>query len=1129
MVAHNRGAGSVWEEIKSPADAQKCLAALLSKLHQTTPAACWWKIGNNDCDNSLAKLLDIDHNQVLDILRCCEILYGPNDSFRVANFEFVMTCSTLDWSQYRPAGKIERFIKIGSSSATDAIDVPKSMYSVGGVLELLPVTGRHIVGVRTKQCRQMIDGLLTAASTDKQDSTTVDGCNSTNKQDSSSYLQDLLAVFKAELLASGGKFSQRVERKLQRATKRALKLAATELLEAFLDRIGEIKKATTDVPMGVASAPLWSESPLVIANARAAVADISSRALFESPATLVTPQQQQQEVQQNSDVIDVDDNADILDPFITELREETILQNLLHKRLHNNSERVFHFEHRNGRKLRIVVPPDSQSTDAFVTEARKTNWVNDMLHSGHLVEGMLSYLARTRPDEYRKVGCQQRLNLNSKALTTSQTVAMARISGLNNAQLKKIRSFLQHIGGVTLKFAAKDLETIDRQIGLTEAEPLVQCGSHMYEWADSKSKGKEKRPPELCNYWTANVFKEIEAEVDMFLHDQMGDNASRNIPTIDYDVNGFEGRGVAVVFGGDHGDKACPISMKLNLTSPEERKQRGELNYHCPIIQVASVDCSKDTFGLLQNTVMPSMRTQMIRLQQSSVVVVYDYTNLKRFKSYVVFKSINYLSVRFVYNNANGADERPTMCYGYGGGNTDSIDLTTHFPDVPIFRFRMTPVISTFHDLYVGDLAFQAMLIGMKNSSGDHCLLCRYKAAQFNCGAGETREATNIRNKASLTECLNEFNRQKLSGQNPANYQGVNSVGLLDIDPQRLIVPILHCPMGLVDKILESFKLWVNLEVEHINNEQANLIRHAHQEAKQIVAQTKADLVVANQNKAQNNTPATRAAVKAAQKAKSAARKTGIAAKSNYDDFMQRHNARSGSLAQRFEVVFRCCNIKKEHYHGGKYNGVNCIRIMERSEELFLGNDGNQGFCQLIKDQKRPTVADEDIETQCARYARLLGLLDAVWSNVRGIDSGIAPTAAQINTLDVALSRCKALWLEMGLTTKQPKWHLTFDGHLLHQVRTYGGLADKADDVIELQHQVLKKQRERYRSVPTFMQRERCIRRELRRKRSPVIQGQISKYEAKLHKGKGKRPTESQVTKRAAKRVKRETVINFNS
>jgi hypothetical protein len=44
----------------------------------------------------------------------------------------------------------------------------------------------------------------------------------------------------------------------------------------------------------------------------------------------------------------------------------------------------------------------------------------------------------------------------------------------------------------------------------------------------------------------------------------------------------------------------------------------------------------------------------------------------------------------------------------------------------------------------------------------------------------------------------------------PAKYFGVNGAGLWDIDLQRILIPILHCPMGLVDKVLESFKHTVN-------------------------------------------------------------------------------------------------------------------------------------------------------------------------------------------------------------------------------------------------------------------------------------------------------------------------------
>jgi hypothetical protein len=110
--------------------------------------------------------------------------------------------------------------------------------------------------------------------------------------------------------------------------------------------------------------------------------------------------------------------------------------------------------------------------------------------------------------------------------------------------------------------------------------------------------------------------------------------------------------------------------------------------------------------------------------------------------------------------------------------------------------------VSRFNELFIGDLAFLAMLIGMNSSSGTHCLLCMKSKAEFNCN----HQSLVPRTKESLRECLEQYLllvQNSTSAKPPANSKGVNSQGLLDVDPQRIVIPILHCPMGLVDKILE--------------------------------------------------------------------------------------------------------------------------------------------------------------------------------------------------------------------------------------------------------------------------------------------------------------------------------------
>jgi hypothetical protein len=56
-------------------------------------------------------------------------------------------------------------------------------------------------------------------------------------------------------------------------------------------------------------------------------------------------------------------------------------------------------------------------------------------------------------------------------------------------------------------------------------------------------------------------------------------NPLDDIPVLDYVGDGFVNPGVTVLFGGDHGDKHCPISCKINLSPPSIRKEKKQLSY----------------------------------------------------------------------------------------------------------------------------------------------------------------------------------------------------------------------------------------------------------------------------------------------------------------------------------------------------------------------------------------------------------------------------------------------------------------------------------------------------------------------------------------------------------------------
>jgi hypothetical protein len=138
-----------------------------------------------------------------------------------------------------------------------------------------------------------------------------------------------------------------------------------------------------------------------------------------------------------------------------------------------------------------------------------------MLNTDERVEGMLCYLAKTNPDTYARVRRNRKLSMQPLILSTTQTIALARLGRLNDTQMKKLRSFLKHMAKVNIGMATKEIERIDiMQVGLHRTK-LASFGSYIHKW--SKTKGKEKKAPEQVYFWNSKLAHEIEAEVDLYI------------------------------------------------------------------------------------------------------------------------------------------------------------------------------------------------------------------------------------------------------------------------------------------------------------------------------------------------------------------------------------------------------------------------------------------------------------------------------------------------------------------------------------------------------------------------------------------------------------------------------------
>jgi hypothetical protein len=357
-------------------------------------------------------------------------------------------------------------------------------------------------------------------------------------------------------------------------------------------------------------------------------------------------------------------------------------------------------------------------------------------------------------------------------------MALAWVGRLNDVRMKKIKSFLRHVGKVNLQLSLEEQEWTGVTVGLYRTKE-VTVGTYLHEW--STSKGKEKKPPEQVHYWNANLMNEIEVETNLYLQhlfEKNKENVAFNMPCLDYDSNGFNKKGVTVLFGGDHGDQHCPISFKINLSTPEERKEgekRTQLSMSCSVLCKHSMFKGRLRFDGLYHC-NANNQTTTTRTGRKSAC---HYVPPKEQEPLLLFLHGPFLNHSYHYSfptirtDATDGEDIVSMTFAHGTtgqpqfGALDLVDDL--FQGVPDFELCVNITISSFNELFIGDLALLAMLIGMNNSSGSHCLMCIRKGTNFNCN--HNHQLTK-RTKATLEYALEQF---MLKANNPTHKGPANA------------------------------------------------------------------------------------------------------------------------------------------------------------------------------------------------------------------------------------------------------------------------------------------------------------------------------------------------------------------
>jgi hypothetical protein len=384
-------------------------------------------------------------------------------------------------------------------------------------------------------------------------------------------------------------------------------------------------------------------------------------------------------------------------------------------------------------------------------------------------------------------------------------------------------------------------------------------------------------------------------------------------------------------------------------------------------------------------------------------------------------------------------------------------------------------------------------------------------------------DAETLRTAESLDADWQEFKyivaqaREKGLKKKINNHHGANACFLLDIEPDRILPPSLHCEIGIINKFVNDSNL-PTPESRYTRSEylsSTDMLREAlvhNDEIKAMLKTAKADRkrqqeqlkTLPNEQWARDYKIQAKEmmdcrvkdwedVVKEFDPALKDLRIRKKEATINYQEMQTARKQLVGGYWHKLEKIYRHLGLEREAYHGGDFNGVDCRRLMAKAKKFY------DLWLALVLDTHDPmqsTVSVDELKHRMGQYRDLLGKLDVVFSMVRGVDF-LLPNPEAIQTLKTVIEGARVLWLQCGFNIEgNPKAHLMFDGHMLAQFVKHGGLADKTEDPIEFDHQEWKKEKDRTRSVKNFKLQQKCQIKRMRRKSHWKVRRIIDNFNA---------------------------------
>ena len=196
-------------------------------------------------------------------------------------------------------------------------------------------------------------------------------------------------------------------------------------------------------------------------------------------------------------------------------------------------------------------------------------------------------------------------------------------------------------------------------------------------------------------------------------------------------------------------------------------------------------------------------------------------------------------------------------------------------------------------------------------------------------------------------------------------------------------------------------------------------------------------------------------------------------AKKKLEAFRKKRKVTNSSIYNGVENIFKFYKIVRAAYHGGDFNGVNIITLMQKSEQIMTE------IQQFMIEHKRGHTTEEEIVTLCAEVRKALVLWDDVFSK--------ANKEYESTTVDWVTKHCDDTQKSIELAMFQmrsmgfsitPKMH-GLECHLVHLMRTIpGGIHQMIEHWVEQYHQKAAEMERIWAGHTYEQQAGYCVRRE---------------------------------------------------